>query len=609
MAVSAHYPKVLCQRWNVRRGYAAWLWICGVVAAGCIPQENPESSASATETTEATSETTGTSTGGSTVVDGTSDIETITEDPTTGPNSSGGGSIGCICTPGEASGQCLGLGVEVCAPDCTSVVAEPCPGATTCHEGACVDTCVPGSTICLDVHNMAICDDDGLNYGAPRPCDATHACQGDWCPDLCSIAADNGDSVGCEFVGLPLDNFDANEDDVIHISNPSDLHTAHVEVGYIPVGSDAPLNNGPTLTVSPGEHVTWSIEGDVIDGASRLRQGGVFRLRSNVPVTVAMHGPGQADGSNDASLVLPKHSHGTRHVVASYPDSDGSHPGYFTVIALADDTQVSWKPPVATAAGVGVSASGPGETQMTQLDRYGVLQIQATGAGDLTGALIDSNKPIAVFAGAECVNIPAALDYCDHLQEQMLPVKMWSNEIIAVHAPVRGTESFHYRVLAAEDQTVIHTAPPLPGTPAVLDRGEWFSWVSKAGETVHLTSEEPILAVQYLEGGDQVGLGDPAMVQVIAPEHFARSYDFVTPSSYSHQYAQLLRPHGAPNVWVDDVLVAPWTPVAGGYEVAQLAVAPGSHRATSSTSFGLSVFGYGEAASYAFPGGYSGAGL
>jgi len=456
---------------------------------------------------------------------------------------------------------------------------------------------------------MAICDDDGLNYGAPRPCDATHACQGDFCPDLCSVAADNGDSIGCEFLGLPLDNFDANVDDVVHISNPSDLHTAHLSLAYIPVGSDAPLANGPTLTVAPGEHVTWSIKGDVIDGASRLRQGGVFRLRSNVPVTATMHGPGQADGSNDASLLLPQHSYGTRHVVASYPDSDGSHPGYFTVVALADDTEVSWTPPVATTAGIGVSASEPGETQVAQLLRYGVLQIQATGAGDLTGALVDANKPIAVFAGAECVNIPEALDYCDHLQEQMLPQKMWSNEIIAVHAPVRGSESFHYRVLAAQDNTEVHTAPPLPGTPVVLDRGEWFSWSSKAGETVHLTSDGPILAIQYLEGGKHVGLGDPAMVQILAPKQFARRYDFVTPASYTHQYTQLVRPHGGSNVWVDDVLVAPWTPVAGGYEVAQLAVAPGGHRAESSNSFGLAVFGYGEAASYAFPGGYSGAGL
>lgn len=590
----------------IRRSLAYVAGAC--LALACVPESSPDMPGSDSAQSSESSSTGDPSDGDPTT--STSGLPTgdpsvdPSVDPTSWPTSTGSStgeeSIGCSCTPGELSGACDGPQIEVCSDNCITFDPVDCPDGQICSEGACVPACEPGSTICLDPEHMAVCNDAGTGYGAPHPCGPIHACADNWCEDVCAQASAQGSAEGCEFFALPLDNFDANVDDVAIITNPSPLHQATLELAFVPVGTQTavPL---PTTIVEPGGHTTIALNTEVIDGQSLQRKGGLYRIRSNVPVTASLHGPGQADGSNDASLLLPRHNLGKRHLVASYGDADGSHPSYFMVVALAANTEVTFRPTAPTSPGVNVPAIVPGQVGHATLGQFEVLQVQAEGSGDLTGTQVDSSEPVVVIAAAECVNVPAAIDHCDHLSEQMLPQMLWSTQTLAVHAPIRGDEHFHYRVLAGEQDTLVSIHPPPSGTPVHLGRGEWFAWVGEVGQHYEISANHPILGVQYLEGGQPLGLGDPAMVQLLAPDRWAHSYAFTAPTSYAWQTVQLIRPLLAGPVLLDGVAVGPWSSVGTQYEVSYVAVNPGSHRLTSDAPFGASLYGYGEAASYAHP--------
>ncbi|MFN7133927.1 MAG: hypothetical protein ACK4N5_17760, partial [Myxococcales bacterium] len=167
--------------------------------------------------------------------------------------------------------------------------------------------------------------------------------------------------------------------------------------------------------------------------------------------------------TNDASLLLPAHILGTSYVVlaqehqtiarsgtvACSSDADCPGPGnkcegflfttcrnppvypvpaFFSVVATDDATQVTVRfssPTVATPANGtgGVAAQAKNSTRTYTLNRYEVLQFWSDADGtalecgtsgapgwgnscrygaDPTGSIVTSNKPVAVFGGADC---------------------------------------------------------------------------------------------------------------------------------------------------------------------------------------------------------------
>src|SRR5690606_38666161 len=181
------------------------------------------------------------------------------------------------------------------------------------------------------------------------------------------------------------------------------------------------------------------------------RQGGSYRVQSNIPVVAYLHSPMAAVQTNDASMLLPEHALRENHVVASYtPWLTNYYPSYFNVIAVEDATTVSWYPPVATNAGVGVPSVPAGGMGQVVMNRGDTLQVVASKDIDVSGTYVSADKPIAVISGAEIVNVPG-VQYADHIEEQMLPLDYWGQEYVGPRAPPRGTEGFHWRIYGGAD--------------------------------------------------------------------------------------------------------------------------------------------------------------
>ncbi len=571
--------------------------------------ESSSGAGSATVTVSATGSTgsstgTGSDTGTASATQGSgSEGETSTGAMTTGStgvsasasDSSSGSSSGgdCVCEPGETMG-CEGDLLVICREDCSGFESLECE-AGVCMDGACTDLfCNPGESVCEDLGSYKTCDDEGKDYGDPVPCGETEECSGGTCIELCELVKLDASSIGCVFRANKMQNF-KEEPSALAIGNVSETLTASVTLYY-----NDNVVSGP-IQVMPGKSHVFDLAMPSQPGpVSVLRATSTFKAVSDVPVVAYLHSPIQAEAHNDSSMLLPDHAQRQNFIAAAYKPNVGGNPAYINIIGLEGGTEVSWTPPVATAAGTGVPAVAANGTGMVTIGDYDLLQI-SSGQSDLSGTVISSSKPIWVVAAVQCVNIPNGVTYCDHIEEQMIPLDYWGETYVGAHAPTRGSESFHWRIYGGDEGVTVSTEPPQAGFPVTLGKGEFYEFKTKV--SVIFSADGPFMPVQYLEGQDGgAGTGDPASYQMVPVEQFLTRYAFVTGVGYSKHYAQVVRTKGGAEVLIDGATVTGYDSL-GAYEIADWPISEGAHLAESGEPFGIYQVGYTGVTSYAYPGG------
>ncbi len=470
--------------------------------------------------------------------------------------------------------------------------------------------CEPGESQC-QAGGLATCLEDGSAFAPPVACGDSQQCVVDDCVELCELIQVQVSSVGCSFFAHKMDNFtDPNnpvpeDPDSFVVGNVSEDKQAIVQLYFMPNGTNVEQPQGNAVIIPPGGTQSFEMTNSPIESVSLLRKGGTYRVESNIPVVAYLHSPLEKIQTNDASMLLPEHALRMNHVVASYyPWLTNYYPSYFNVIAVEDQTIVSWTPPVTTNAGVGVPLVLPNGTGQVVMNRGDTLQVVASNHVDVSGTYVTADKPIAVISGNEVVNVPAGVKFADHIEEQMIPLDYWGSEYVGPKAPPRGAEKFHWRIYGGADNVTVNTSPAQQGFPRTLDRGEWHYF----NTTVNLvfTGNGPFMPVQYLEGKNENGAGattgDPSMYQMVPTEQFLDAYAFTTGIGYTTNYVQVIRQLGGPDVTVDGVTVTGYVGI-GNYEVANWVITEGTHFATSDAPFGIINIGYASATSYAYPGG------
>jgi hypothetical protein len=400
-----------------------------------------------------------------------------------------------------------------------------------------------------------------------------------------------------------MDNFDDLLSDSIIVGNFSETQTANVNLYVVNQGGNTETLQ-LTVQVAPGATYEFSVSTPVIDGVSQLVSGGVYRVESDIPVVAYQHSPIGSDATNDASMLIPEDAQGSSFVIASYASDLPQYSPYLNIIGLEDGTTVNWTPPNGSQAGTGVPAVAAGATGTITLNRHDRVQILPNFGTEIAGTVVTADQKLAVWGAAECMNVPSGVTFCDHIEEQMLPLVYWGTTYVGAHAPQRGNEDYHWRVFAGTDGVTINTDPAQPGFPVTLNQGQWAPLVTQAD--VVFTGDGAFMPVQYLEGENGgAGTGDPSMYQMVPVGQFLNAYTFATgvSSSYTYtHYVQVTRTAGGADVLVDGVTVTNYRTV-GNYEVSDWPVTEGSHFATSTSPFGITGIGYASVTSYAYPGG------
>jgi hypothetical protein len=317
---------------------------------------------------------------------------------------------------------------------------------------------------------------------------------------------------------------------------------------------------------------------------------------------VTVYGLSQAPQTTDAFLGLPTDVLGTEHVVLAWGNSAANfnQGSQFGIVAVQDATTVTITPSSPTAAR---PAGDPFTVSMNAGQTY---QLRTTFPGeDLSGTIVSSDKPVGVFGGHLCANVPLGVPFCDHVVEQIPASDTWGESFVTMPLAQR-LNGDTFRFLASTADTEVRINGTLVAT---LDRGEVHEQIVSGAADIEAT--KPILVAQYSNGTNFDGVtSDPFMMLIPPSEQFLADYTITTPAVvFQTNFVNVVAPTAAVgSILLDGTAIpsASFTPIgSSGFSGAQVAIVPGSHRLTGSLPFGVFTYGFASFDSYGYPGGAS----
>ncbi|HEY8378016.1 MAG TPA: IgGFc-binding protein, partial [Nannocystis sp.] len=251
---------------------------------------------------------------------------------------------------------------------------------------------------------------------------------------------------------------------------------------------------------------------------------------------------------------------------------------------------------------------------------------------DLSGTVVLSDKPVAVFSGVETTSAPGGVvdipkypgwpedgTCClDHLEEQLFPVESVGKDYVLTRSPIRSTggwaEPDVIRFVGAAEDTVVTTNLPPPFDIFSLKPGEVRTTWAQAD--VIATGTKPFMVAQLLISQEYVQgniTGDPSLTVFPPVDQYRTQYRILTPEDdglwgWQTNYVVFATPPGN-TITIDGVApnncVITYAGNLNGvdYESRRCPVSAGVHHMKGDMPFGVIAYGYGPAGSYAFPGG------
>lgn len=497
-----------------------------------------------------------------------------------------------VCDGADLAGlTCESFGFSAgelgCSADCTTLDDSACTEAPSCGDGVVNQ---PGEVCDFADLNGATCESIELGSGSLS------------CDQDCTF-----DTSGCDRSRRVLDN--AGREFIVGFLRPfrdrglPELHLASKVPTTVTI--EYPVNS-PILTetveVLPGEVTVFSLPSSVFLGwtAGDVRNNAV---RLSAPEEFVVYTVNRQGRTSDAATALPVDALGTDHFATTFRSRFlffGSPPPEFLVIAPFDDTTVRIVPKTRLR-------NAPRGTFTVTLDRgQGILAEALFSGTDLTGSRIEADRPVAVFNGNVCAEIPNSERACDHIFEAAHPVRSWGKRALVANLPDRPQGSI-YRVVAAENDTEVTLDGVVQGT---LRRGQFLQRGPLPGNHV-FAADGPIFVTQFMTGDTSPGAidGDPSQVNVIPPGQYLEEYTFSTVGG--DQFKRHFLTVTAPDTSVGSVLLdgvpidsAAFSPVGdSGFSSAVLPLSIGSHTTSSPEPHGITVEGFNFRDSYVYPGG------
>ena len=473
----------------------------------------------------------------------------------------------------------------------------------------------------------------------------------------CREAADKRSSVGCEYAAVHMDGGSAARNGcfVVFVANTSSART-HLDVSFggtpidlgayakLPAGSGASLayeDFDPAAGLEPGKVAILFLAGPAEPGVTDAHSGNMndpvkcpiapamsaltqtlgtgigmsFRVRTDNPVVAYQmlpYGGGQA-AVTGATLLIPTSAWGTNYVAMNAYEAgqlSGNLRTSLDLVAKEDGTEVTILPKVQIHKAPGVDGAPANAPKKYKLDAGQTLQI--TQVEELTGSPVESNKPIALFAGMPCMNVPTSVGYCDHAEQQIPQIGALGHEYVGVTYRPRTDkpETPPWRIVGVVDGTTLDFDPPGIG-PSAIGAGDVVAF--ETGTPFRVRSQDkdhPFVLAGYMTGADAVGgggYGDADFVRTVPAAQYMSRYVLFTDPTYPETNLVLTRKRGGPDVTLDCLgPVTGWASVGGGeYEFARVDLVRhdfvrqgncdnGVHVMESGAPFGLTVWGWGS---------------
>ena len=444
-----------------------------------------------------------------------------------------------------------------------------------------------------------------------------------------AVSAQNKDNLGKEFYLAFGPNLGSGEDSnlfALYITGPV------ASIGTVEVKA---LNFSKSFTTTPGKITTIELPNG---GGGNGNGPSVECILSEEVLTgkavhvvadteVAVFGMNHKLFSSDAFMGLPIDVLGTEYRTMCYqtcqPNSNSETPGQFWMVALRDATNVTITPRARTANGKPPNTAF--SVLLNQGDVYLVKGDVNDGSNDLTGSLIESDLPLAVFSGHEraaipfdALNLPSGPNQHpsrDHLVEQLPPVSAWGDSALVIPYFSADLPDL-VRIVSAEDGNEIS----VNGVVVATKNAGQFHEITKLPGPISVHGTKPILVGQYMHtslwgidpsGNDPDPYGDPALALVYPVEQFTKGYTFISvvnPTAFTGNFVNVVTPKtGVLSMILDgkSIPASLFSPITGSsYMYAQIRIdTQGTHNIRGAEPFGITVYALGNVDSYAYTGG------
>jgi len=504
-------------------------------------------------------------------------------------------------------------------------VIETCPPDKGCLDGVCVAACTAVGGIVGNV---------GCDYLIPRPLVADYDS-----PCYAVFVANNWTKAVQISLSRDGTTYDVSRIARIPATGKPPTAWQSLTATGLPVGQVAVLflEGGPKQLL--GCPVETAVDSNTAIGLTG--RGHAWHLVTDSPVSAydIMPFGGAESFLPSAELLFPTTSWGTNYVAVMPMLSAPLHldpsegPQWAQIIAAENDTSVQIVPTVSLPSGSTVAAAPANAVTTYTLAAGEIVQWSpGSGAMEMTGSIISSNRPLAFVGGNGLMYIQtktANQGGGESAHQQIPPVRALGSRYLAAPYATRISggreESILYRVVGAKNGTVLTYEPAVPGSPSTLEQGKSADFEATGAFSVSSQdADHPFYIAQTMSGWDvpdyrEGTLGDPEFVNMVPPAQYLSSYVFFTDPSYSTtalSLAQCDSGKGFEDVEVDCLgKVTGWKPIGSSGEcrwttvdLVRSGVGVGScrngpHSARSDEPFGLMVWGMDTAASYAYPAG------
>lgn len=547
---------------------------------------------------------------------------------TVSSSSSGDSSSSSVVSSSSASSSSSGdLCLPSCSPDlqqvldCNGNVILTCPAGQGCApNGTCIEACAAA-----DANTSTL----GCEFYAVQP-SALSLWRGGCYAALVANTWDAPITLQIDYNGQALD-----PNQIARIPSGSGMSLTYdplpngkLDPGKIAIIFLAQASAGiPMCPSAAGITADTSVVGTGLAKA--------FHIKTTAPaVAYDMYPYGGAPSYvASATQLIPIPAWGTNYIAADAYEQDpqimdASASPFVQIVAAEDNTQVTISPTKAIVGGPNVPPAGQGQPKTYAVNKGQVLQFFQ--AEELAGSPISSDKPIGIWGGTGCMNVPLGYATCDCGHQQILPVKSLGSEYAAVRyrdRDVNSNEKVPWTITGAVDGTVLtyDPAPPM-GAPTTLANGQVVRFSTSSVFTVKSQDVmHPFFLAGHMTGRANTPtgrLGDPEFVISVPPALYLKRYLFLTDPTYGNTHLVFVRQKAKDGLFKPVTLdcvgeVTQWQPIgmSGQYEYAYVDLVVGGmaqgtcdngvHTADSAAPFGLTVWGWDFAVSYAFPAGMS----
>lgn len=250
---------------------------------------------------------------------------------------------------------------------------------------------------------------------------------------------------------------------------------------------------------------------------------------------IAVFGYNHETYTSDSFSALPVSGAGTKYYVMSYISGGNKSRSLALIIGCEDNTSITIIP----SSNCGTRTAGVSYT--ITMNAGQTYQFLDDGTGDLTGTVIQSDKPVTVLSGGTSLNIPSSIGFTDHICDFLLPVERYGTRYYIADGSLGSSTSakmpYMVRILASESNTSF----TINGETHVLSAaGDFYEEILAASASIR--SDKPVLVGKFLLGSGYpgLGIGDPSLSIVQPVAMWRDTYTMRVPAISANSYVAIV---------------------------------------------------------------------